>query len=116
MVKEDCIIEDAAGNSVLHMWDKLIDKLQDSKNYSLENLNMKNYSGNTTFETTASWSQQLKKSVQSVLKVEGPYPLQSTDKKVTVEELEFVKKFYIYVQCQIISCQYECQYYHLPIM
>jgi len=103
MVKEDCIMEDATVNAVLHMWDKLIDKLQDSKSYSLENLNMKNYSGQHHIRNNGIMAITFEE-VQTALKVEGPYPLQNTDKKVTVEELEFVNKLYIYLQCQIISC------------
>lgn len=109
MVKEDSIIEDATGNPVLHMWDKLIDKGQDYKSYSLKNLNTKkllrqhhvrnNGIVATTFEE-----------VQSVLKFEGPDPLQNTDKNVTVEELEFVNKLYIYLQCQIKSCTKKIPY------
>ena len=46
-VKEDCVIEDATGNAILHIWDDLIDKVQNSKSYTFKNLSVKNYSGNT---------------------------------------------------------------------
>ena len=52
MVK-DGIIEDATGNAVIHIWDELIDKLQNSKSYSLKNMSVENYSGNTKLGTTA---------------------------------------------------------------
>lgn len=52
-VKEDCIIEDATGNAVVHMWDELIEKIENSKSSTLKNLFVKNYSGNILLGTTA---------------------------------------------------------------
>ena len=82
-VKEDCIIEDATGHAVIHIWDELIEKLENSKSYTLKNLSVKNYSGNTMLGTTASTTLS---EIQSELKeLKGPDLLKNTDKKVTVE-------------------------------
>ena len=40
-VKENCIIEDATGNAVIHIWDELIEKVENSKSYTLKNLSAK---------------------------------------------------------------------------
>ena len=70
MVKEDGIIEDATENAVVHIWDELIVKLQNSRSYSLKNMSVKNYSGNTMLGTTAFTTFD---EVQPVLKeVKGP--------------------------------------------
>ena len=87
-VKEDCVIEDATGNAILHIWDDLIDKVQNSKSYTFKNLSVKNYSGNTMLGTTA-WTTF--DAVQTELKqVKGPDLLDNKEKKVTVQEFKFV--------------------------
>ncbi|XP_068697264.1 ATP-dependent DNA helicase PIF1-like [Montipora foliosa] len=97
-VKEDCVIEDATGNAILHIWDNLIDKVQNSKSYTFKNLSVKNYSGNTMLGTTASTTFD---EVQTELKqVKGPDLLENKDKKVTVQEFKFVDKLNISFQCQ----------------
>jgi len=40
-VKEDCVIEDATGCAVLHIWDEMINKLETSQSYSIKNLSVK---------------------------------------------------------------------------
>ena len=47
IVKEDCVIEDATGSAILHIWDELIGEVQIF-------LSVKIYSGNTMLGTTAS--------------------------------------------------------------
>ena len=107
-VKEDCIIEDAAGNAVFHIWDELIDKVENSKGYTIKNLSVKNYAGNTMLGTTASTTSD---EVQSDLKERnGPDLLQNTGKEVTVQEFKFVHKLNIYLQCQIKSCNRKIPY------
>ena len=84
MVKEDCVIEDVTGSAILHIWDELVGKVQNSKSYSLKNPSVKNYSGNTMLETTVS---TVFNEVQTDLEqVKGPDLLENSDKKVTVQE------------------------------
>ena len=107
-VKEDCIIEDATGNAVIHIWDELIAKVENSKGYTIKNLSVKNYSGNTMLGTTTSTTLD---QVQSDLKeLKGPDLVQNTDKEVTVQEFKFVDKLNIYLQCQIKSCNKKILY------
>ena len=89
-------------NAILHIWDDLIDKVQNSKSYTFKNLSVKNYSGNTMLGTTA-WTTF--DEVQTELKqVKGPDLLENKEKKVTVQEFKFVDKLNIYFQCQIKAC------------
>lgn len=107
-VKEDCIIEDATGNAVVHMWDELIEKIENSKSSTLKNLFVKNYSGNILLGTTAFTTFD---EVQSDLKgLKRLDLLQNTDKEVTVQEFKFVDKLNIYLQCQIKSCNRKIPY------
>ena len=107
-VKEDCVIEDATGNAILHIWDDLIDKVQNSKSYTFKNLSVKSYSGNTMLGTTA-WTTF--DEVQTELKqVKGPDLLENKEKKVTVQEFKFVDKLNIYFQCQIKACNKKMPY------
>ena len=108
MVKEDCVIEDASGNAIIHIWDELINKLQNYKASSLKNLSVKNYSGNTMLGTTASTTFD---EVETELKeLKGPDLLQNTDKKVIIQDFKFVEKLNIYFQCQIKSCSKKIPY------
>lgn len=107
-VKEDCIIEVATGNAVIHIWDELTEKVENSKSYTLKNLSVKNYSGNTILGTTASTTFD---EVQFELKeLKGPDLLQNTDQKVTVQEFKFGDKLNIHLQCQIKSCNRKIPY------
>ena len=93
-IKEDCI-EDTTGNAVIHIWEELTEKVENSKSYTLKNLRVKNYSGNAMLETTVSTPFD---EVQSELKeLKGPDLLQNTDKEVTVQEFKFVDKLNIYL-------------------
>ena len=107
-VKEDCVIEDATGHAVLHIWDEMINKFQTSKSYSIKNLSVKNYSGNTMLGTTVATTFE---EVPPVLEqVQGSNLLKNTDKKVTVEEFKFVDKLNISLQCQLKSCNKKIPY------
>ena len=119
-VKEDCVIEDTTGSAIIHIWDELIDQVQNNKSYTFKNLSVKNYSGNTMLGSTASTTFD---EVQTELKqVKGPDLLENKDKKVTVKEFKFVDKLNIYFQCQIKSCnkknaiQHHSKHHYLPIM
>lgn len=101
-VKEDCVIDDTTGSAIIHIWDELIDQVQNNKSYTFKNLSVKNYSGNTMLGSTASTTFD---EVQTELKqVKGPDLLENKDKKVTVKEFKFVDKLNIYFQCQMKSC------------
>lgn len=101
-VKEDCVIEDTTGSAIIHIWDELIDQVQNNKSYTFKNLSVKNYLGNTMLGSTASTTFD---EVQTQLKqVKGPDLLENKDKKVTVKEFKFVDKLNIYFQCQMKSC------------
>ena len=52
-VKEDCVIEDTTGSAIIHIWDELIDQVQNNKSHTFKNLSVKNYSGNTMLGSTA---------------------------------------------------------------
>lgn len=107
-VKEDCVIEDTTGSAIIHIWDELIDQVQNNKSYTFKNLSVKNYSGNTMLGSTASTTFD---EVQTELKqVKGPDLLENKDKKVTVKEFKFVDKLNIYFQCQIKSCNKKMPY------
>lgn len=69
-VKEDCVIEDTTGSAIIHIWDELIDQVQNNKSYTFKNLSVKNYSRNTMLGSTASTTFD---EVQTELKqVKGP--------------------------------------------
>ena len=104
----DCVIEDATGNAILHIWDDLIDKVQNSISYTFKNLSVKSYSGNTMLGTTACTTFD---EVQTELKqVKGPDLLENKEKKVIVQEFKFVDKLNIYFQCQIKACNKKMPY------
>ncbi|KAJ7322060.1 hypothetical protein OS493_033226, partial [Desmophyllum pertusum] len=108
LVKEDCILEDSTGHTVIHLWDDIIKQLQSSKSYSINNLSVKIYSGNTMLGTTVTTTFE---EVTAVLdKVEGPDLLKNCDKTITVNEFKFVDKLNIYLQCQIKSCNKNIPY------
>ena len=80
----------------------MINKFQTSNSYSIKNLSVKNYSGNTMLGTTVATTFE---EVPPVLEqVQGSKLLKNTDKKVTVEEFKFDNKLNIYLQCQLKSC------------
>ena len=94
--------EDVTGSAIIHIWDELIDQVQNNKSYTFKNLSVKNHSGNTMLGSTASTTFD---EVQTELKqVKGPDLLENKDKKVTVKEFKFVEKLNIYFQCQIKYC------------
>ena len=74
-VKEDCIIEDASGHGVIHIWGAAIDQLQDGQTHSFKNLTVKSFQGkvflsmmpSTTFEKIAN---SLTRLITSILKSE----------------------------------------------
>jgi len=45
-VNKYCIIEDDTGHLTIHLWDDIITKIHISKCYSINNLSVKNFSGN----------------------------------------------------------------------
>ena len=69
-VKEDCVIENTTGSAIIHIWDELIDQVQNNESYTFKNLSVKDYSGNIMLGSTASTTFD---EVQTELKqVNGP--------------------------------------------
>ena len=118
-VKEDCVIEDTTGSAIIHIWDELIDQVQNNESYTFKNLTVKDYSENTMLGSTASTTFD---EVRTELKqVNGP-DLKKRIKKSLSKNLNLVDKVNIYFQCQIKSCnkkntiQHHSKHHYLPIM
>ena len=45
LVKENCVVEDATGSIMAHIWSPLIDQLEDGKSLSFQKLDNKELSG-----------------------------------------------------------------------
>ena len=67
--------EDTTGSAIIHIWDELIDQVQNNKSYTVKNLSVKNYSGNTMLGSTASTTLETE-----LKKVKGPDLLENKDK------------------------------------
>ena len=51
-VKEDCVLEDETGTSMLHIWEPLLLTLKNGDSYLFTNLTVRNFQGSTFLSTS----------------------------------------------------------------
>ena len=99
LVKENCVVEDATGSIMAHIWSPLIDQLEDGKAYLFKNLTIKNFQGCTFISTSPQTT--ISPTTQTLQSLSGPDILQNPDLKVTVPNIKFVSRLVVYTSCQV---------------
>eukprot|EP00794_Sanderia_malayensis_P014568 gene14568-16070_t len=99
-VKEDCVIEDPTGSSVIHIWEPFFSDVKNGETYRFENLIVKQFKGTTYLSTISTTKFSVVK--QEIENIKGPALLVSPIVEVEIEEFNFVSKLTIYLSCQ--SC------------
>ena len=74
-VKEDCVLEDETGAIMAHIWNPLIDDLENGQSYIFKNLTVKNYQSSTFLSTTPFTT--VSPTIQALPKLTGPNMLQN---------------------------------------
>ena len=101
LVKEDCILEDKTGHITLHIWGAMINQLKDTHSYSIRNLTLKNFQGNTFLSTTPSTViTEVEMTIPST-SLAGPSILLTPEKELFVEKVKFITKLHIFLSCQV---------------
>ena len=83
-VKEDCVLEDKTGSTIIHLWDDTITALTTGQSYDIKNLSVKNFNGKTHLGTT---TETTFTPIDTLLKdIKGKELLTNIKKTITVEE------------------------------
>ena len=102
-VKEDCIVEDDSGSASIHIWETSIAECECSKSYKINNLAVKNFSGNIFLATTTDTA--FFKSDLQLDEVKGRCLLSNAEKEIVVGEFKMVDKVSRFLVCQAKNCQ-----------
>ena len=78
-VKEDCVLEDKTGSSMIHIWERLVHTLTTGNSYSFTNLTVRNFQGSSYLSTSPSTTAN--PTTQTVETLTGPGMLKSPEKK-----------------------------------
>ena len=97
-VKEDCIIEDETGHSMIHVWGAAIDQLQNAQSYSFKSLTIKSFQGKVFWSMTPSTT--FEQITNSLTHLNGPSILKGEDKEVFVTKFKLISKLSIFMSCQ----------------
>ena len=97
-VKEDCIIEDETGHSVIHVWGAAIDQLKNAQSYSFKSLTIKTFQGTVFLSMTLSTT--FEQITNSLTHFNGPSILKGEDKEVFVTKFKLIGKLSIFMSCQ----------------
>ena len=99
LVKEDCIIEDESGHSVINRWGAAIKQLKDGHSYFFKNLTVKNFQSKVFLSTTPFTSfEEIENNLSSL---NGPYILKVEDEEVVVDHFKLISKLSIFMACQV---------------
>ena len=98
-VKEDCVLEDETGTSMLHIWEPLLSTLKNGDSYLFTNLTVKNFQG-TTFLSTSPLT-TTSPSTTTLKTLSGPEMLKSPEKEVTAKCIDLVAKLNIFCSCTV---------------
>ena len=98
-VKEDCVLEDETGAIMAHIWNPLIDDLENGQSYIFKNLTVKNYQGSTFLSTTPFTT--VSPTTQALPKLTGPKMLENPTKEITVDKIKLVSKLNIFSSCLV---------------
>ena len=98
-VKEDCVLEDKSGSSMIHIWEPLVHTLTSGKSYSFTNLTVRNFQGSTYLSTSPSTTTN--SATQTVETLTGPSMLKSPEKEITVTQFNMVSKLNIFCSCKV---------------
>lgn len=98
LVKEDCVLEDETGTAEIHIWDELINKVENGTTYEFQNLNVKHFKGSTHLATTPTTT--FKEAGKQLKSVQGPTLLENPEKEVKVEMFKFLNNLSVFVACQ----------------
>ena len=97
-VKEDCVLEDETGTSMLHIWEPLLSTLKNGDSYLFTNLTVRNFQG-STFLSTSPLTQQQALLQQHSKRCQGQKMLKSPEKEVTAKCIDLVAKLNIFCSC-----------------
>ena len=89
-VKEDCVLEDNTGSSMIHIWEPLVHTLTTGNSYSFTNLTVRNFQGSTYLNTSPSTTAS--PTTQTVETLPGPSMLKSPEKEITATDFNLVSK------------------------
>ena len=98
-VKEDCVLEDKTGSSMIHIWEPLVHTLTTGNSYSFTNLTIRNFQGSTYLSTSPSTTAN--PTTQTVETLTGPGMLKSPEKEITASQFNFVSKLSIFCSCKV---------------
>lgn len=93
--------------STIHLWDDITPKIHISKCYSIENLSIKNFSGNAFLGINLILPFQSDTVIEGL---KGKDLLSHGDMTKTVSEFKFVDKLNIFASCQIKACNKKMPY------
>lgn len=93
--------------STIHLWDDITTKIHTSKCYSIENLSIKNFSGNAFLGINLILPFQSDTVIEGL---KGKDLLSHGDMTKTVSEFKFVDKLNIFTSCQIKACNKKMPY------
>ena len=98
-VKEDCVLEDETGTSVLHIWEPLLPTLKNGDSYLFTNLTVRNFQGPTFLSTSPLTTTS--PSTTTLKTLSGPEMLKSPEKEVTAKCIDLVAKLNIFCSCTV---------------
>ena len=98
-VKEDCVLEDKTGSSMIHIWEPLVHTLTTGNSYSFTNLTVRNFQGSTYLSTSPCTTAN--PATQTVETLTGPGMLKSPEKERTATEFNLVSKLNIFCTCKV---------------
>lgn len=106
--KEDCVLENKTGSTIIHLWDDTITALTTGQSYDIKNLSVKNFNGKTHLGTT---TETTFTPIHTLLKdIKGKELLTNIKKTITVEEFKFTDKVNTFMVCQIPNCKKKMPY------
>lgn len=94
-VEEDCVLEDEKGAIMAHIWNPLIDDLENGQSYIFKNLTVRNYQITKLPFTT------VLPTTQALPKLTGPNMLENPTKEITVDKIKLVGKLNIFSSCLV---------------
>ena len=98
-VKEDCVLEDKTGSSMIHIWEPLVHTLTTGNSYSFINLTVRTFQGSTYLITSPSTTAN--PTTQKVGTLTGTGILKRPEKEITATEFNLVSKLKIFCSCKV---------------
>lgn len=98
-VKEDCVLEDATGVVMAHIWHPLLNEIKSGQSYLFKHLTVRNFQGSTFL--SSSYLTTVSPTTLTLNTLQGPNMLKNPDKDITARNIKFVSKLAAFSSCQV---------------